>query len=337
MREFIKNYVETCGTCMRNKSRRHRPYGLLQQLPIPLQPWESISIDFIKQLPESLGYTDILVVVDRLTKQAIFIPTQRSIDAVGLAEIFVKDVFSKHGVPAHVTSDRGSEFVSRFFKALVSILDMRLHFTSGYHPEADGQTEQTNQTLEQYLRIYYNYQQSDWAQRLPLAEFTYNNTPSSTTNVSPFFANKGYHPCLDIQLNRSPHSALPLSDAARYYLSNLEKIHTQLKHLIANAQTRYKKSADNHHSPAPEINVGDHVFVLAKFIKTTRPSKKLSEKFLGPFEVSDRLGLYSYRVKLPDHLKAIHPVFHISQLEPAPPNQISNRIEPPPPPNRTRW
>ena len=182
----------------------------------------------------------------------------------------------------------------------MSILDIRLYFTSGYHPEADGQTERTNQTLEQYLRIYCNYQQSDWAQQLPLAEFTYNNTPSSTTNISPFFANKGYHPRLDIQPNRSPYPASPLSDAACYYSSNLEKIHTQLKHSIANAQTRYKKSADNRRSLAPEINVGDHVFVLAKFIKTTRPSKKLSEKFLGPFKVSDRLGLHSYHVKLLD-------------------------------------
>jgi len=123
---------------------------------------------------------------------------------------------------------------------------------------------------------------------------------------------------------------LPLSDAAHYYSSNLEKIHTQLKHSIANAQTHYKKSADNRRSLAPEINVDDCVFVLAKFIKTTCPSKKLSEKFLGLFEVSDRLGLHSYRVKLPDHLKAIHPVFHVSQLKPAPPNQIPNRIEPPP-------
>jgi len=115
-------------------------------------------MDFIEQLPESQGFTDILVVVDCLTKQAVFIPTQRLIDTTELAKIFVRDVFSKHGAPAHVTSDRGSEFVSRFFKALSLALDIRLHFTSGYHPEADGQTKRTNQTLEQYLRIYCNYQ-----------------------------------------------------------------------------------------------------------------------------------------------------------------------------------
>jgi len=173
--EFVEDYVRTCSICMHNKPKRHQPYGLLKQLPIPPCSWESISIDFIKQLPESQGFTDILVVVDRLTKQAIFILTMRTIDATGLAEVFVKNVFSKHSVPSHVTSDCGSEFMLRFFKALASALDIKLHFTSGYHPEANGQTERTNQTLKQYLRIYCNYQQLDWADLLPLAEFTYNN------------------------------------------------------------------------------------------------------------------------------------------------------------------
>jgi len=105
---------------------------------------------------------------------------------------------------------------------------------------------------------------------LSLAESTYNNTPSLTTNVSSFFANKGYHPCLDIQLNRAPHSATPCSDATQYYSSNLEKIHIQLKHSIVVVQARYKKSANDRRSSAPKINVGNRVFVLAKFIKTTR-------------------------------------------------------------------
>ena len=162
LQEFVTDYVKTCDTCMHNKPKNHKLYGLLKQLLIPLQPWESILMDFIEQLPPLEGYTDILVVVDRLTKQAIFTPTVQTIDARGLAELFIRNVFAKHRVPTHVTSDRGSEFVSRFFRSLAMALDMRLHFTSGYHPEANGQTERTNQTLEHYLRTYCNYQQSDW-------------------------------------------------------------------------------------------------------------------------------------------------------------------------------
>jgi len=120
-----------------------------------------------------------------------------------LAKLFIKHVFSKHGIPSHVTSDQGMEFVSKFFRFLANALEMKLHFTSGYHPEADGQTEHTNQTLKQFLRIYCIYQQSDWSQLLSLAEFVYNNILSSTMDVSPFYANKGYHPKIHLQVENN--------------------------------------------------------------------------------------------------------------------------------------
>src|ERR1700730_1352161 len=122
---------------------------MLKQLPIPKKPWNSISMDFIEQLPESSGFTAILVVVDRFMKQGIFIPTTNKVNSMELACLFKLHVFSKHRVLSHVTSDRGSEFVSHFFCSLGKVLDMTLHFTSGYHPEGNGQTERTNQTLEQ--------------------------------------------------------------------------------------------------------------------------------------------------------------------------------------------
>ena len=114
-------------------------------------------MDFIEKLPPSSDYTSILVIVDRLFKQGIFIPTHDTITSAQLAELFIIHVFSKHGLPGHVTSDCGSEFVSHFFRSLRRALDMNLHFTSGYHPQGDGQTERVNQTLEQYC----NYQQDN--------------------------------------------------------------------------------------------------------------------------------------------------------------------------------
>jgi len=155
-------------------------------------------MDFIEQLPSSTSFTAILVIVDRLYKQAIFIPTHDTITSPELAKLFLLHVFSKHSVPAHVTSDHSTEFVSHFFQSLGKALNMCLHFTSGYHPEGDGQTERSNQTLKQYLCVYCNYQQDNWVDLLPLAEFTYNNTPSATTRVSPFFTNKGYHPNISV-------------------------------------------------------------------------------------------------------------------------------------------
>ena len=144
-------------------------------------------MDFIKKLLSSSRFDTILVIVDRLTKQAIFIPAHDTITSADLARLFVLHVFSKHGVPSHVTSDRGLEFVSNFFWSLGTALDIQLYFTSGYHSEGNGQTECMNQTLEQYLHVYCNYQQDNWSKLLPFAEFAYNNTPSVTTGVSLFF------------------------------------------------------------------------------------------------------------------------------------------------------
>ena len=196
-------------------------------------------MDFIEHLPNSSGHTALLVVVDRLSKQGIFIPTTDNITAPELARLFIIHVFSKHGVPAHVTYDWGSEFVSHFFHSLGTALDMRIHFTSGYHLEGDGQTERLNQTLEQYLHIFCNYQQDNWSEILPLAEFTYNNSPSTTTGVTPFFANKGYHPNITV----FPECELASIKAHEYDI-DLEELHAELREQMAKAQARYQGPAD---------------------------------------------------------------------------------------------
>jgi len=216
---------------MQSKPQRHRPYGSLQQLPIPEHPWNSISMDFIEKLLFSSGFDTILVIVDQLLKQAIFIPTHDTITSAELACLFITHVFSKHGVPSHVTSDHGSEFISHFFHSLGTVLDMRLHFTSGYHPEANSQVEWTNQTLEQYLHLYCNYQQDNWSELLPLAEFVYNNALSATTSVSPFFANKGYYPNLIVY----PEQDIA-SSHTRDFIVDLNELQSTLKEEIARAQ-----------------------------------------------------------------------------------------------------
>ena len=327
LREFVKKYCKSCTTCMRAKPQRHKPYGLLKQLPVPERPWNSISMDFIETLPTSSGCDSILVIVDRSSKQGIFVPTTIHCTSEDLALLFVIHVFSKHGVPEHVTSDQGSEFVSRFFRSLGKALDMNLHFTSGYHPEGDGQTERTNQTLEQYLRIFCNYQQDNWVTLLPLAEFAYNNSPSATTGISPFFANKGYHPNLTIHPERDLASL-----RAKDFIVNLDELHRELKATITEAQLRYQGPADARRMPQPDFIIGQQAFVKAKFFRTTRPSKKLSEKFLGPFEILAKAGSRSYILRLPDTIRGVHPVFHVSMLEPAVPNEIPNRVQSPPPP-----
>ena len=161
------------------------------------------------------------------------------LNATELARLFLLHVFSKHGVPQHITCDRGSEFTSHFFRALSDALGIKLHFTAGYHPSADGQTERVNQTLEQYLRMYCSYQQDNWSLLLPLGEFAYNNAPNATTGTSPFFANKGYNPSLDIHTDRDIANA-----RAREYAVDLGELHQFLRDQMTAAQARYQGPAD---------------------------------------------------------------------------------------------
>jgi hypothetical protein len=206
-------------------------------------------------------------------------------------------------------------------------LNIKLHFTSGYNPQADGQSERANQTLEQYLRHYCSYQQDNWADLLPLAEFAYNNAPNASTGVSPFFANKGYHPALDIHPERDVASL-----RAREFAANINELHDYLAESLKLAQERYQTASDERRIPPPIITPGEKVFLLSKYIKTTRPSRKLAEPYLGPFEVIDRIGNNSIRLRLPHELRLIHPVFHISQIEPSTPNRFPDRQPPPPEP-----
>ena len=272
-------------------------------------------MDFIEKLPSSSSFDTILVIVDCLLKQAIFIPTHDTITSVELACLFVVYVFSKHGVLSYVMSNYSSEFISYFFCFLGTTLDIRLHFTSGDYLEANSQVEQTNQTLEQYLCIYCNYQQVNWSELLPLAEFSYNNASSATTGVFPFFANKGYYSNLSVY----PEWDIASSCVCDFII-NLNELQSMLKEEIAKAQQQYQLSTDSRQQQPLDFQVGQLVFVKAQYFWTTHSSKKLSEKYLRPYEIIAQPSPQSFTLHLLDTMRAIHPVFHVSMLEPATPN-----------------
>ena len=306
---------------MRSKPQHHKPYRSLKQLAIPKQPWNSISIDFIEKLPSSSKFDTILVIVDWLTKQVIFVPAYDTITSADLACLFVLHVFSKYSVLSYVTSDRGLEFVSNFSWSLGTALNMQLHFTSGYHPEGDRQTKCTDQTLEQYLHIYCNYQQDNWSKLLPLVEFTYNNTLSAITSVSPFFANKGYH------LNITIHPKCNIASSRAYdFAIDFNELQSTLKAEISTAQQCYQKSTNVRCSPTSNFKVDNKVFVKAKFVWTTHPLKKLSEKYLRPYKIIAQPGTLSFTLRLPEFMCSVHPVFYVFILEPATSNTFSERI-----------
>lgn len=204
---------------------------------------------------------------------------------------------------------------------------MKLHYTLGYYPEADGQTEHVNQTLEQYIRIYCSYQQDNWSGLLLLAEFAYNNAPTASTGITPFFANKGYHPNLTV----CPKVDMK-SDLAKDFVVNIDEFHTFLCKEILLAQNKYKEQADCSQMEHHKFPIGSEVFVLAKHIKFTCPTEKFAEKYLGPFKVIECPDTLSYKLRLPDYLCCIHLMFHISQLEPSVPNPFPAYVQAPPPP-----
>jgi hypothetical protein len=269
-----------------------------------------------------------MVVVCRVSKQAIFVPCLTTDTAVELAKHFIKHVFSKHGLPEDIVSDRGTLFVSKFWRAVCKMLDVQQSFSTAYHPQTDGQTERTNQTLEQYLCTFVNYDQNDWEEWLPLAEFVYNNMPSDATGVSPFFANKGYHPRLTMSLKDVP------SHAAHLKVAEMKKVNEYLKKELGKTNVGYAEQINHKRRPIPEdkFQIGELVWLDLRNVETKRPTKKLDYKHFGPFRITEKISTHAYRLDLPQTMKGIHNVFHINLLTPNPTEYYPQRKPPPAPP-----
>ena len=322
----VSSYVASCDTCARNKVVRHPPYGLLSPLPIPYRPWSSVSLDWITDLPPSHYHDAILVVVDRLTKLALFIPTTKSMAAPDVASLFLQHVVRAHGLPDTLVSDRDPIFTSHFWRRLLELCGIQANRSTAFHPQTDGQTERLNSVLEQYLRIYTDYQQSDWASLLPLAEFSYNNSRHSATTITPFFANYGFHPRMSL-LPPAPASRTPAADS---YVQQLREAQEILQRELLKSRKAMEFSANRHRRPAPPLVIGQNVWLLRRHIHTTRPSSKLDVRRLGPYQILEKIGTSAFRLDLPRTIK-IHPVFHVSLLEPHVANTFPGRVVAPPP------
>lgn len=320
MRAYVKDYVSGCDTCNRNKSSHHKPYGLLQPLPIPDTPWSSISVDFITQLPPSGKYSAICVFVDRFSKMALFIPTTNQVNAEETCQLFMKHVFCHFGLPTDIVSDRGVTFTSKFTQAILQGLNVKQKLSSAWHPQTDGQTERVNSILEQYLRCYINYQQSDWGNFLPIAQFAYNNAKHSSTNNTPFYAVYGYHPRLSVTLPRTNKD----TSSATERLKRIHDLHDEMKFNIALAQEKHSEFYNKRVHPGPKYKINDMVWLSSKNIKSQRPTGKLDYKKLGPFKIVSLIGSRAYKLELPSSMR-IHPVFHINLLEPYKTDKIVGR------------
>jgi hypothetical protein len=223
MSRYIGKYTSTCDLCMRTKTQRCPPVGELHPLPIPNTPWDTVSVDFIVELPESAGHDAVMVVVDSVTKTAHFMPTFITVSAVGTARLFVQHVWKHHRLPRKVVSDRGSQFVAEFTRELYHILGIKVAATTAYHPQGDGQTESVNQELEQYLRLFVNQRQDDRVDLLPLAEFQYNNHVHSSTQHPPFLLQTGRLPRMGFEPNQRPSKVESVNEFTDRMQSTLDE------------------------------------------------------------------------------------------------------------------
>src|SRR5260370_33700066 len=154
MSHFINEYVEACDNCLRPKPKLHSNHKQLKLNETPKRRWGMISMDFIMPLPKSEGYTGILVVMDRPTKMAHFIPIKKTIDSIKTAQTLMKQVFKLHGSPDKIILDRGSQFTSHVLQEMYKVLGITVALSTAYHLQTDGQTERVNQDLETYLRLF---------------------------------------------------------------------------------------------------------------------------------------------------------------------------------------
>jgi transposase InsO family protein len=328
MRKDIETYIGGCAVCQRTKVPHSRPHGLLKTLEVPTRPWSDISMDFVEPLPKSKGYDSILVVVDRLTKWAIFLPTTTRIKASDLADILLDSVFTNHGFPTTIVSDRGSKFTSKLWKYLTGKLGISLRLSTAFHPQTDGQTERVNQSLEAYLRIFTSYKQDDWSQHLGLASFTYNNTFHSAIKTTPFYANYGYHPRWVEELQ--PTKAAEAPEGLRIAESILD-VHRLCQTNIMEANKEYANQYDKRRKQAPVFKKDDWVMLSMKNINTKRPSKKLDIRQAGPYQVIRPIGTNAYEIRLPSTTR-IHNVFNVSLLHPYNAPKFAGQTEEPPGP-----
>ncbi|GJZ53645.1 putative reverse transcriptase domain-containing protein [Tanacetum coccineum] len=314
MKKDIAEYVSKCLTCLKVKAEHQRPSGLLQQPEIPVWKWEGIAMDFVTKLPRtSSGHDTIWVIVDRLTKSAYFLPMREDYKMERLARLYLNEIVARHRVLISNISDHDSRFTSRFWQSMQEALGTCLYMSMAYHPQTDGQSERTIQTLEDMLRACVLDFGGSWDIHLPLVEFSYNNSYHASVRCASFEALYGIK-C---------RSSIMWAEVGEVQLIGLELVQettekiSQIKDRLKAARDRQKSYGDKRRKPL-EFSVGDYVlFKVSPWKGVVRFGKKrkLAPRFVRPFEIIKKVGPVSYRLDLPKELNGVHDTFHVSNLK----------------------
>ncbi|GMF14672.1 unnamed protein product [Phytophthora lilii] len=291
----IKAYVQSCESCMRYKSSTGRKTGKLQPVPVPAACWEVTSTDFITHLPVSDGFDAIMVVVDKLSKRPVYIPTHTTATAEDTAKLFFNNVIRHYGIPSTIISDRDQKFTSKFWTALVSLTKIKAAMTTAHRAQADGQTKRQNRTLDDSLRCSISYHGTDWNEHLPMIEYAHATLVSSSSKLSPFFVDTG----------REPKNPLVIERARKNLLDT---------------QAAQKKFYDKRRAENP-FKVGDLALLSTQDLnishstaETTLRSRKFIPRFIGPYSILEIQGNVAL-LDLPANLKHLSPRFNIDKLK----------------------
>src|SRR6202023_2200998 len=259
------------------------------------------------------------------TKQAHVIPTTTTTLARGLATLFRDNVWKLHGIPETALSDRGPQFAAEFMRELNDILGIKTKLSTAYHPQTDRQTERVNQEIEQYLRMFISHRQNDWPEWIACAEFAYNNNVHTLTQISPFFANYGYHLRMGIEPWRAGKS-----EPAKEFAEQMKKIHEEAQAALSKSHEDMQRYANFNRGETPEYKVGDKVWLSTKNLNIDLPTRKLAERQIGPYEIVKIVLSNVVKLKLPASFK-IHDVINVSRIRPYCPPIAGQHITPPEP------
>src|ERR1051325_1040388 len=258
------------------------------------------------------GHDAIWVIVDRLTKSTHFIPINITYPVSKLVEIYTHVIVRLHGVPSSVVSDRDPRFTSEFWKSLQEALGSKLRLSLAYHPQTDGQTERTIQSLEDLLRACILEHGGSWDTYLPLIEFTYNNNFHASIGMAPFEALYGRRCRTPLCWHESGESVVLGPELVRETTEAVKMIREKMRI----SQSRQKSYHDKRRKDL-EFQEGDHVFLRVTpttGVGRALKSKKLTPRFIGPYQITSKVGKVAYRVALPPNLSNLLDVFHVSQL-----------------------
>jgi hypothetical protein len=311
LRSDIEEWIKNCDICQRTKIIRRKPHGELKPVDPSPDPWKVLTTDLIVKLPPCQGFDSIWTVTDKGTRMIHIAPTNETLDSEGAHKLYMDRVWKLHGTPEKLISDRGPQFASRFSKSMNDNLGIETALSTAYHPQTDGQSERTNQEVEQVLRTVISWHQDDWVDWLPLVEFALNNRFKKALGTTPFYANYGYHP----QIGSLPKISSPIVSVENF-VKHIHQVQKDTKLALIQAAEDMKRFYDRNRRASPEFSVGQKVLLDNADLRLNRPSRKLSERRSGPFEILERIGTHAYKLKLPSTWKTVHPVFHLSKLEP---------------------